>query len=129
MIGIFRLQGTHEEFELGKRADVLKATVSGEKRPAGESTGHGTILRWRLLELPAPDHEPNRKDQLHEGQWKKESECVRVKVGLQRIDHPAQSVKYEQNPDDLGEVARPIKSSSPIGQDGCPKMIRLMDQS
>ncbi len=71
------------------------------------------MLRCRPLGLPAPDYEPHGKDQLHERHWKEESKmCVWVEVWLQRIDHPAQSVDYEQNPDNLGDVARPVNQKA-----------------
>ena len=54
----------------------------------------------RLLDLPAPDQEPKHEDQLPEKRDKDESKMgVRIRVWPQAIDHPAQSIDCQQNPD------------------------------
>jgi hypothetical protein len=65
--------------------------------------------RRRLLDLPAPDQEPEHEEQFAEEGDKEESKmAVWVEVWLQAIDQPAQSIDYQQNPDDPGDVARAV---------------------
>ena len=69
----------------------------------------GSGMRCRLLDLPAPDQQPKHKDQFPEERDEEESKMgVWIKVWLQAIDHPAQSIDYQQNPDYPWDVAGPV---------------------
>src|SRR5580692_6215660 len=63
----------------------------------------------RLVNLPAADQEPKHEEQLSEKGDKEESEMgIGIEVGLQAIDYPAQSIDYQENADDPGNVARTV---------------------